>query len=134
MLAVFRHVGAGEQAERRADGDAEGGHDQRADDGVEQAARGAGRRRHLGEDVEVEAGKTVPQQGAEDQGEGGEPEDGRGDARRPWRWRCAPCGWLARDSQRPSCRLSRASISREAASTKKVMMNSSRPSAISEEV
>ena len=52
VLAVFGEIGAGEQAERRADADADHGHDDRADDGVEQAAIGRSRRRRvLGEDL-----------------------------------------------------------------------------------
>ena len=45
--AVFGEIGAGEQAERRADADADHGHDDRADDGVAQAAFGRSRRRRI---------------------------------------------------------------------------------------
>ena len=38
LRAVFGEIGAGEHAERRADADADHGHDERADDGIEQAA------------------------------------------------------------------------------------------------
>ena len=45
VAAVFGQVGAGQDADRRADHDRET-HHQAADDGIEQAAIGAGRRRH----------------------------------------------------------------------------------------
>ena len=53
--AVFSEIGAGEQPERRADADADHGHDDRTDDRVQQAALGRSRRRRiLGEDLQAE--------------------------------------------------------------------------------
>ena len=64
VAAVFGHVGAGEDAERRADQHRDRGHDQAADDRVEQAAGRAGRRRHFGEHRERQAAEAFPQQHA----------------------------------------------------------------------
>ena len=58
--------------------DRERRHDQAADDGIEQAAVGAGRRRHLGEDLEREAAEALPEQYAEDEHQPAEPEQRRG--------------------------------------------------------
>ncbi len=81
MLAVFGEIGSGEQAERRADADPDHGHDDRADDGVAQAAIGrAGRRRVLGEDRQVEAGQAVVEQREQDQREPGDAEQSGADA------------------------------------------------------
>ena len=75
VLAVFGQIRAGEQAERRADADADHGHHDRADDGVAQAAIGRTRRRRiLGEDGEVDAGEAVVEQREQDQRQPGDAE------------------------------------------------------------
>ena len=75
VAAVFGHVGAGQDADRRADRHTQARHDQAADDGVEQAAVGARRRRHLGEDARARGrSKPLPEQGAEDQRQPAEAE------------------------------------------------------------
>ena len=61
------------------------GHDQAADDRIEQAAVGAGRRRHLGEDRERQAAEALPQQHAQDQHQPAEAEQRRGERQAPWR-------------------------------------------------
>ena len=58
IAAVFGHVGAGEDADRRADDDADDGQDEAADDGVGEAAGAARRRRVGGEDLERQAGDS----------------------------------------------------------------------------
>ncbi|KAG5726292.1 hypothetical protein E4T56_gene7778, partial [Termitomyces sp. T112] len=74
-------IGAREHAERRADPDAQSGHDERADDGVEQATLvGAGRRRVLGEDLPVQSRHAVVEQRDQDQREPGDAEGGGGEA------------------------------------------------------
>ena len=60
VAAVFGHIGAGENADRRADRDREHGQHQAADDGVEQAAGRAGRRRHLREYRERQPAEALP--------------------------------------------------------------------------
>ena len=68
VAAVLGHVGAGKDAERRADQDAETGEDQAADDRIEQAAASAaGRRGHLGEHLKGEPAESLPHQRAQDQ-------------------------------------------------------------------
>jgi hypothetical protein len=68
MPAVFGEIGAREQPERRADADADHGHDDRADDRVQQAAIGGTRRRRvLGKDVKAKAGEAVEEQRKQDQ-------------------------------------------------------------------
>ena len=42
VTAVFRQIGAGQHADRRADEDRQAGHDQAADDGIGQTARRPG--------------------------------------------------------------------------------------------
>ena len=51
-LAVLGEIDAGENADRRADEHREADHDHAADDRVRETACAAGRRRHLGEEVE----------------------------------------------------------------------------------
>src|SRR5205807_1432596 len=83
VLAVFGEIRSGEQAERRADADADHGHQDRADDGVAQAAVGRSRRRRiLGEDGEVDAGEAVVEQREQDQREPGHTEQRGTDAKR----------------------------------------------------
>ena len=78
MAAVFGEIGADQHADRRADAHAQHRHDDRANDGIGEAARGrARRRRHFGEDAEVQAGEAVPQQREQDEAEPGEAEGGR---------------------------------------------------------
>ena len=79
VAAVFGHVGAGQDADRRADRDGEDRQDQAADDRIEQAAGGAGRRRHLGEDREREAAEALPEQRAQDQHQPAEAEQRGGE-------------------------------------------------------
>ena len=80
VAAVLGHVGAGEDADRRADDDAHHGQDQAADDGVGEAAGAARRRRVLGEDRQREAGEAVPQKRRQDHDE---PQRRRTRSRRP---------------------------------------------------
>ncbi|MGY3078655.1 hypothetical protein ACVWZZ_005063 [Bradyrhizobium sp. LM6.10] len=57
------------------------GHDQRADDGVEQAALvRSGWRCVLGEQLDIEASQAVVEQRDQDQRKPGDAEGGRGDA------------------------------------------------------
>jgi len=81
VAAVFGQVSAGEQAQGRADADADHGHDDRAGDGVEQAALGRSRRRGvLGEQLNAQAGDAVIQQREQDQRQPGHAEQSGGDA------------------------------------------------------
>ena len=66
VAAVFGEIGAGENAERRSDDQPDHGDDQAADDRIQQAADDAGRRRHLGEDVDRKAADALPEQGRQD--------------------------------------------------------------------
>ena len=73
--AVFGKIGSGEQPERRADADADHGHDDRAGYGVEQAALGRSwRRRVLGEDLQADAGEAIVEQREQDQRQPGDAE------------------------------------------------------------
>ena len=67
IAAVFGHVGAGENADRRADDDAHDGEDEAADDGVGEAAGAARRRRVGGEHLEGQAREAVPQKRRQDE-------------------------------------------------------------------
>ena len=103
--------------------------------GVEQAAVGAGRRRHLGEDLERQAAEALPQQRAEDQHQPAEPEQRSRPATGPSRWRFAAARGVERCSWRHPIRaLEAQQHERAIASTMKVMTNRIRPSAISDEV
>ncbi len=52
VTSVLGHVGAGEDADRSADGDACDCHDQRPEDGIQQTALGSGAAASFGEDLE----------------------------------------------------------------------------------
>ncbi len=92
VAAVFGEIGAGEDADRRGEREADRRDDQAADDRVEQAAHDAGRRRHLGEYVERQAAKALPEQRAEDQRQPHEAERGGGVAEDGPDGVAAPCG------------------------------------------
>src|SRR5271170_5010293 len=67
IAAVFGQKRARENAERRRDPEAEQRLDQTADDRIQQTAGDAGRRGHLGEDVDREPAESLPYERAEDQ-------------------------------------------------------------------
>ena len=83
VAAVLGHVGAGQDADRRADEDADDGHDQAADDGVEQAAGAPGGGVISVKTASAEAAEALPEQRAEDEHEHAE-------ARTRWRRATAP--------------------------------------------
>ena len=62
VAAIFSHVGAGQNAERRADQHRDDRHHQAAGDRIEQTAGRPRRRRHFGEDRKREAAEAFPQQ------------------------------------------------------------------------
>ena len=80
VAAVFSHVGPGQNADGRADGDPERRHDDAAHDRVQQAARAAGRRRHLGEDLEGQSAQAVPEQSPQNEHQPAQAQDRGGDA------------------------------------------------------
>src|SRR6202035_4263217 len=83
MLAIFGEIGAGEQAERRADADTDDGHDDRADDSVAQAAFGRSGRRRVGvKYLEAQPDKAVIEQREQDQREPGDAEQGGAETER----------------------------------------------------
>ncbi len=84
VLAVFGEIGAGEQPDRRADANAKHRHDDRADDGVEQATIGGTRRRRiLGENTKMQTRKAVVEQREQDQRQPGNAEYRGAEAKEP---------------------------------------------------
>ena len=83
VAAIFRHIGSGQNAERRADERREHGHDQAADDGVQQTALRERRRRRHGEDIDAEPAEAFEKQLEQDEHERAKAERGRRVAQRP---------------------------------------------------
>ena len=83
VSAILGHVGAGQDTDRRADDDRQDGDHDRADDGVQQAAGRAWRRRVLGEDRQREPAHSLENQRAEDQDQPAQAEGRGGESERP---------------------------------------------------
>ena len=61
VAAIFGHISAGQDSDRRADGHGQDGEDQTADNRIEETAGGAGRRGHFGENRQRQAREALPQ-------------------------------------------------------------------------
>ena len=138
LLAVLGEISPRQHADGRAQERGADGQDDAAEDGVQQAPLAPGRRRHLGEDAEIDGGDAVvekrrqdPDQPDQSEGGGGH-GDGEGDAVYE-----AAAGIEHVISPLPYLlpwRSRRISMILAAARMKKVMMNRIRPRAISEDV
>ncbi|KAG0927881.1 hypothetical protein G6F31_017897 [Rhizopus arrhizus] len=131
-VAVLGQPGTGQHAQRGADADRQRTHHGAAEEGVGKTAFLHRRRRHLGEQIQVDAGQALGGQGEQDPAQEEQAEQGGG----------AGCGdrndvadaaaQVQRISggghQLPSLRDRRISIRRAMASTTKVTMKRTKPS------
>src|SRR6266852_2876013 len=130
---VFRHISPGQDADWRANRNRQSSQHQTAYDGVEQAAVGSGRRRHLREYAQRQAAQSFVNQRSQDQYEPPKPQhcgaDRQYDDDRVTQ--TAPAVTIHAHPTRFS---SRDSKKRAAANTMNVIANRISPNAISDEV
>ncbi len=131
-VAVLGQPGAGQHAQRGADADCQRTHHRTAEEGIGKAAFLHRRRRHLGEQIQVDAGKALGGQGEQDPAQEEQAEQGGGAGRGNGDDIADAAAQIQRISgaghQLPSLRDRRISIRRAMASTTKVTMKRTKPS------